>query len=325
VNRDNNSIDELLVKYLLHEADAQEHLSLMKWREAKAENEKYFTDFKLIWDESKKLQQHTAADENAAWERLKTRINNNSREQQFAPTRRINLVMRNLMRVAAVLVLCVGGYFLYEQQSGKMIVVHSDAAIRIETLPDGSVVTLNRNASITYPKRFKGASREISLSGEAFFNITPDKTKPFIIEANGVDVKVVGTSFNVKTGADKTEVIVETGIVEVIKKEYSVRLNPAEKATVTAEAAAPVKDVAKDALYNYYRTNEFVCNNTPLWRLVEVLNEAYSARIVIGNEAIRELPLTATFKNESLNDILLIISETLDVTAERRGTEILLQ
>lgn len=325
MNRDNNSIDELLVKYLLHEADAQEHLTLMKWREAKAENERYFTDFRLIWEESKKLQSTVAVDEQAAWERLKTRLNNDNTAVPAAAPKRVNLVMRNLMRVAAVLVLCVGGYFLYEQQANKMITVYSEAAIRQETLPDGSVVTLNRHASITYPKRFSGGSRGITLSGEAFFNITPNKAKPFIIEANGVSVKVVGTSFNVKTGADKTEVIVETGIVEVIKKEYSVRLNPAEKATVTAAAAAPVKDVAKDALYNYYRTNEFVCNNTPLWRLVEVLNEAYDARIVIGNDNIRELPLTATFKNENLNDILSIISETLDVTAERRGTDIVLQ
>ena len=323
MNRDNNSIDELLVKYLLHEADAQEHLTLMKWREAKAENEQYFTDFRLIWEESKKLQSTIAVDETAAWERLQIRLNKD--QAPAAAPRRVNLVMRNLMRVAAVLVLCVGGYFLYEQQTNKMITVYSEAAIRKETLPDGSVVTLNRHASVTYPKRFTGASRGITLSGEAFFNITPDKAKPFIIEANGVSVKVVGTSFNVKTGADKTEVIVETGIVEVIKREYSVRLNPAEKATVTATAAAPVKDVAKDALYNYYRTNEFVCNNTPLWRLVEVLNEAYDARIVIGNDNIRELPLTATFKNENLNDILSIIIETLDVTAERRGTDIVLQ
>ncbi|HTN17872.1 MAG TPA: FecR domain-containing protein [Chitinophagaceae bacterium] len=323
MNRDNNSIDELLVKYLLHEADAQEHLTLMKWREAKAENEQYFTDFRLIWEESKKLQSTIAVDETAAWERLQIRLNKD--QAPAAAPRRVNLMMRNLMRVAAVLVLCVGGYFLYEQQANKMITVYSEAAIRKETLPDGSVVTLNRHASITYPKRFTGGSRGITLSGEAFFNITPDKTKPFIIEANGVSVKVVGTSFNVKTGADKTEVIVETGIVEVIKKEYSVRLSPAEKATVTATAAAPVKDVAKDALYNYYRTNEFVCNNTPLWRLVEVLNEAYDARIVIGNDNIRELPLTATFKNENLNDILSIIIETLDVTAERRGTDIVLQ
>lgn len=325
MNRDNNSIDELLVKYLLHEADAQEHLALMKWRGAKAENEQYFTDFKLIWEESKKLQSTVAVDEQAAWERLKVRLNSGQVPAAEKAPRRVNLVLRNLMRIAAVLVLCVGGYFLYEQQANKMITVYSEEAIRRETLPDGSVVTLNRNASITYPKRFTGASRGITLSGEAFFNITPDKARPFIIGANGVSVKVVGTSFNVKTGAEKTEVIVETGIVEVIKKEYSVRLNPAEKATVTATAAAPVKDVSKDALYNYYRTNEFVCNNTPLWRLVEVLNEAYDTRILIGNDNIRDLPLTATFKNESLNDILAIISETLDVAAERRGTDIVLQ
>ncbi len=322
MNRENNSIDELLIKYLLGEADAREHLTVQKWRDAKHENEKYFEGFRLIWEQSKYAESKSTIDENAAWERMKLRLQDTP--AQSKPTKKIALSINTFMRVAAVLVVLLGGFWFYTMQSNRMIIVQSELTTKIENLPDGSVVTLNKNSSISYPKQFKGNTREISLSGEAFFNITPNKEMPFIIAANGVSIKVVGTSFNVKTAIEKTEVIVETGIVEVSKKENSVRLNPKEKAIVLKESA-PVKDESKDALYNYYRTNEFVCNNTPLWRLVEVLNDAYGSHISIGNASVKNLPLTATFKNENLNDILNIISETLDVSISRNGTEIILQ
>lgn len=317
-----NNIEDLLVKYLLEEANAEEHLLVNKWREAKPENEQYFIEFKLIWEQSKVLASKNTIEENAAWERLKIRLNNAAAENTAPQKTRVSL--RNFMRVAAVLVLSIGVWFLYNRQTHKMMLVQSDAAIKTETLPDGSVVILNKNASISYPGHFTGPTRKVKLSGEAFFTITPDKQKPFIIEANNVAIKVVGTSFNVKTEKEMTEVIVETGIVEVSSKAQMIRLSPAEKAIVTKESV-PVKEASKDALYNYYRTNEFVCNSTPLWRLVQVLNEAYNTRIIIANPSIRDLPLTTTFKNENLEEILAIISETLDVSAERSGTEIILQ
>lgn len=325
MNREQNNIDELLVKYLLGEADAQEHLALNKWRETLPENEKYYQHFELIWKESKAVQMPGTIDENAAWTRLKERIDQSAQPQLGEP-KRVNLNWKNLMRIAALLVLMIGGgYFIYDQQSHKMLVVESELAVRIETLPDGSVVTLNKNARISYPKKFSGNTRSVVLNGEAFFNITPNKEKPFIIEANGVNVKVVGTSFNVKSGTTKTEVIVETGIVEVSKNNNVVRLSPKEKAIVIAANDKPTKGNSNDMLYNYYRSNEFECINIPLWRVVEVLNEAYAAQIVIANPDIKDLRFRTNLINQNLDDNLAIIAETLDISVEKRGNEILLK
>ena len=323
--REQNNIDELLVKYLLGEADAQEHLTLNKWREALPENEQYYQHFELIWQESKAINAPGNIDENEAWSRLKQRIDQSAQPQLNEP-KRINLNWKGLMRIAAVLVLMLGGgYFIYNQQNNKMLVVESELAVRIETLPDGSVVTLNKNASISYPKKFSGNTRSVVLNGEAFFNITPNKEKPFIIEANGVDIKVVGTSFNVKSGIAKTEVIVETGIVEVSKNNNVVRLSPKEKAVVSASSEKPTKGNAHDMLYNYYRSNEFECINIPLWRVVEVLNEAYASQIVIANPDIKDLRFRTNLINQNLDDNLAIIAETLDISIEKRGNEILLK
>lgn len=325
MNREQNNIDELLVKYLLGEADAQEHLALNKWREALPENEKYYQHFELIWQESKAFETKSNIDENEAWARLKQRMDQPLQQELIAP-KRIALNWKNLMRIAALLVLMLGGgYFINNLQSHKMQLIASELAVRTETLPDGSVVTLNKNASISYPKKFTGTSRTVVLNGEAFFNITPNKEKPFIIEANGVDIKVVGTSFNVKSAAAKTEVIVETGIVEVSKNDHIVRLSPKEKAIVSATSEKPTKENSSDMLYNYYRSNEFECINIPLWRVVEVLNEAYAAQIVIANPEIKDLKFRTNLINQKLDDNLAIIAETLDISIEKRGNEILLK
>ena len=115
--------------------------------------------------------------------------------------------------------------------------------------------------------------------------MSTDKRRPFIITVNDVTVKVVGTSFNIKSFEGKTEVIVETGIVEVEKKNLKVMLQSNEKVTVPNSDSTFTKENSTDKLYTYFRSKEFVCDATPLWKVVEVLNEAYDAQIIIEKKA----------------------------------------
>ncbi|RYE20288.1 MAG: DUF4974 domain-containing protein, partial [Sphingobacteriales bacterium] len=192
-------------------------------------------------------------------------------------------------------------------------------------LPDGSFVTLNKHSHIEFSENRNGKTRDVKLTGEAFFNVAPDKSKPFIISVNDVKVQVVGTSFNVKSDVKKTEVIVETGIVKVAKNSNDVTLKPNEKATVYSNAAKPVKELNDDVLYNYYRTKEFVCNATPLWRLADVLNEAYGVNINIPDQRLRQMAITTTFRNEPIENILAVIGETFNIKVERKGNYIVLR
>lgn len=324
MNIEHRDMVELIVKYLLGEADAQEHLTLNNWREEREEHEQYFRQFEFIWAESKKLKHPKDIDENEAWTRLQSRISN-TKKDVVESKKIIGLNWRSVLKIAALIVVLLGGSLLiYQQQSSRIISLDTANQVRTETLPDGSLVTLNKNAHFEYPKNFSGDTRKVLLVGEAFFNISPNKEKPFIIDANGVQVKVVGTSFNVKTNAQKTEVIVETGIVEVSKNENSIRLKPQEKAIVNASGSA-LKQNASDRLYNYYRSNEFECINIPLWRVVEALNEAYGSQIVIDNPNIKDLRFRTNLINQSLDDNLLIIAETLDIQIEKNGNKILLK
>jgi ferric-dicitrate binding protein FerR (iron transport regulator) len=324
LNNNSQISDDLLVKYLLQEASPEERLHVEQWIAADEANEKQFQQFMLIWHESKKLEKQSTIDTDAAWQRFKQRKEDKPAAKTIAmPTGRSS----NWMRIAAALILMIGGsytayYYLY---SNRMITLEAQGAIVAQTLPDGSTVTLNKNASISYPKTFTGDTREVTLDGEAFFNVTPNKSKPFIIHANEADVRVVGTSFNVKSNTNITEVIVETGIVQVSKHTEKVTINPKEKATVKKNLAQPVKEDNTDELYNYYRTKEFICNSTPLYKLTDVLSEAYGTQIIIANDTLKNLPLTTTFHNDSLDGILEVIEETFNVKVEKQGDHIILK
>lgn len=315
--------DDLLVKYLLEEATPDEQQKVLQWAAADAANQKHLGQLRYIWLESKKLETISTIDENVAWQKFKQKINT-----QHTPIKTISLHKQtNWMRVAAILIMMVGGsYMAYNYlYSGHMITLESNGAVMAKTLPDGSTVTLNKYASIKYPKSFTGDAREVTLEGEAFFNVTPNKNKPFIIHANEADVQVVGTSFNVKSNSDETVVIVETGVVQVSKNLKGVVLNPREKATVKKSKDAPIKEQSYDELHNYYRTKEFVCNNTQLNKLVPVLNEAYNANIIIADDKLNDLRLTTTFHNQPLDSILNIVSETFNISVERTEGQIILK
>jgi len=312
------------VKYLLGEALPDESEAVEEWIEVDDGNRKHFNDFKLLWDESKAFATASSLDEEAQWQKFKSRL---SSPVKMAPVKK--MWSYQWLKVAAMVIFMAGAmviaYILFNKNENKTFAINSLDKVITDTLPDKSVITLNKNSELDYPKKFTGDTRTVSLKGEAFFSITPNKSKPFIIHVNDVTIKVVGTSFNVKSINGNTEVIVETGIVEVIRDKEEIDLHPHEKILVQKNDSTLAKEKEKGSLYNYYRTKEFECDDTPLWQLVQALNKAYDVNIVIGRKELRSLPLTATFNNESLDQILDIIRQTFNISVDKTGSEIILK
>lgn len=325
--------DALLVKFLLGEANAEEVTEASNWIAASAENETYFHQVRKAWEKSRPFPPIQEIDENTAWKRFQEKLASQAAGENTTVLGKYQLMpfLRNrLTRIAAILILSVStmalAYFFtneYANNGSRQFVTTS--TIEQKKLPDGSSIVLNKNSSISYPAKFSGAERLVKLQGEGFFSIQPDKNKPFIIQVNDILVKVVGTSFNIREGKGKTEVIVETGIVQVIHKQENVELHPGQKVIFSASKAQFEKEAQTDKLYDYYRTKEFTCDNTPLWKLAEVLGEAYGIEIIISNQAIRNLPLTTRFEEQSLDNILSIIAQTLDIKVEKTAGKIILK
>lgn len=322
-------MNDLLVKYLLQETTPQEAHAVQEWIAESEANRKQYLQFKKLWDESRQLASRTVVDEDAAWLRLKSRM----QQQGEAPAQAPVIKARTgwpLMRIAALFVLLAGAiWWMYDlekpQDPVQILAMETSLQPLADTLPDGSVVTLNKKSKISYPSRFEGDTRSVTLEGEAFFEVTPNTDQPFVITVNDVTVRVLGTSFNIRSEGGTTEVIVETGKVQVERHNKVAELKPKEKIVVHAQDTVLQKEVVADQLHNYYRTKEFVCDNTPLWKLVTVLNEAYGSNIVIGKNSLRSLPLNTTFNNESLDNILLVISETFQIEVVRTEGQIILK
>ncbi|MEP7258361.1 MAG: FecR domain-containing protein [Flavitalea sp.] len=326
LTNENDMNDDLLVSYLLKEDSQDNRKQVERWISASAANQRYFEHFRLIWETSLHIDLPPAINENDAWDRFQQR----TKKAQLMPA-----VVRPLtsslkwMRIAAILLISVGAaglsYFIFTRYVYNEKIFASNGIIALKQLPDGSEVTLNKHSAITYNSASNGNPRKVQLKGEAFFKVTPDKFKPFTVNINDVTITVLGTSFNVKNINGQTEVVVETGIVKVARKNDSVILVAHEKVLVPATDSLFAKQENADKLYNYYRSKEFVCDNTPLWKLVEILNEAYESKIIIAREELRNYPITTTFYNEPLNNILSVIAETFNITVERRGDELLLK
>ena len=317
--------DDLLIKFLLRETSAEESLLVNSWIAADAANQKHFSQVKLIWDSSKKLVANRDLDENKAWDRFQSRLK--VAESPVRPAVKFIYQRYSWLKIAAVLFIVAAGWSVYMAifQFGTTTLT-AQQEVLTGTLPDGSMVTMNKNSVLTYPKVFGGKERKIKLAkGDVFFNIAPDKTKPFIIEVGKVNVKVVGTSFNVKHLENETEVIVETGVVRVSRGNQQVELRPGEKVIISEHTNELMRERSTDQLYNYYRTNRFVANSTPLWRMVEILNEAYDANIIIEEERLRNLTLTTTFRDEKLDTILNVIAETFNLKVVYEGNKIILR
>lgn len=180
------------------------------------------------------------------------------------------------------------------------------------TLPDGTKVWVNCDTKIKYSNRFNSNERNIYLNGEAYFEVSGNEDLPFRVFANGVEIKVLGTKFNVKGYADenRVETILVEGKVELSrigdKSGRSIELQPGDKATLnltTSKVAVSREDVFDDIAW---KDGKMIFRNSPLEEVCKILSRRYNAEIVLSDDAGRLLhhPFTFTIVNETLPLVL---------------------
>jgi len=321
--------EDLLVKHLLGETGPEENARVEAWLAAHPANRHYYEHFQLIWRESRQLEDNfegTDEQEEAAWQKFRQRIRRPAHLQVIKPSPKRTIPAWT--RIAAILLLVASVtaviYLINTNTSIPEKLVASTTSTITDTLPDGSFITLNKKSKIKYPAKFK-KERTVQLQGEAFFAIAPDKEKPFRVFTNGVTITVLGTSFNIRDSETATEIIVETGVVRVTDSLHDILLHASEKLVLHKKDTALLKDSTRNELYKYYRTKEFVCDNTPLWQLAASLEEAYDVKIDIPDPRLRDLRINTTFHNASLAQILTIIEETFRIKATYSGNQVTLQ
>ncbi len=160
-----------------------------------------------------------------------------------------------------------------------------------------------------------------------FFQVKRNEEKPFIIEAENIEIEVLGTSFNVDARPDKqfVEVIVNTGKVALRSETgKEVILLKGERGIFSKETGDLVKEANKSKNYLAWKTKKLVFEDDRLADVVKDISEAYDLNIELARPALKDCRLTATYDNLSLDAILNILKETFDLSVVKKDNIILI-
>lgn len=341
--------DDLLARYVAGETTDHESAQVKSWLAQSATHEQELVRFQRIWEASANLKPTTEVDVDLAWKKVRKQlvvgssqsadaqsadryagVTQSAVHKQSSPPKIIPLRRSSFMvwRVAASVLVIVGlgwlGYqFLQPTRKPEVAkVIKTQQNTLEQTLPDGTKVYLNQNSTLTAAADFNDETRTVTLQGEAYFNVKRDETRPFVIKANGTEVRVLGTSFNVRAYDKRVSVAVTSGKVQFSSAKAKILLVKDESAAVEADTIIKLPEINLNELA--YRTRVFVFDKTNLSDVVASLREGYQADIRLSSRHLAKCQLTARFEKESLDATLTVIAETLNLKVVRRGNAILL-
>ena len=325
-----NSIDhELLVRFLSGDASEQEKTDVQQWIEADDQNQEYFDQLEILWNSSADARILSSIDLKKDWQKVQERISNTATQNQKGSFS-LRITAYQLVRIAAVLVVAVGLYFtipLLISQLIKPVTVAASNNPVLVTLPDGSEVYLNKNASLTYPEALDGKTRAVTLQGEAFFEITKDESRPFLIKSAQAVIEIVGTSFNVRN-IDSTGVIVSvvTGTVLLYDEEREtskLTLKPGDQGSLDKTHGLLITS-NMDVNFLSWKTGVLTFRNTGLKQVVSDLNRHYGNRFELASTALESCTLTSTFDHQAIGEVLEELRLVLPIQIQEKGNVIII-
>jgi transmembrane sensor len=275
-----------------------------------------------IWKELKNMNSQEEIDVDKAWNRVHSRLLENGLNINKSPAR-ISFMKTTFFRIAASVLILIGlgtaavymnnsGYF---SKNITVIAGNEEKNIKV-SLPDGSKIYLNRNSRFSYRKNFDEHRRDVKLTGEAFFEIAPNASKPFIIDAGKASVKVVGTSFNVITNNSESdvEVFVKTGKVLVYDNSGSqtIQIDPGYVGTINSNKSA--KALNTNLNYLSWKTGYLDYSGQKLSVVFKDLKRVYNMHIVADDPDILENPWHSPIDNLSQETIIRLICTSFNLS-----------
>jgi len=226
---------------------------------------------------------------------------------------------------AAVLVLLVGlsGRYWMEKNADEWVAIVTVAGEHKEVwLPDSTVVTLAENSSIRYDKKKYGKEqRAVEMTGKAFFQVERDEARSFSVQTEQTETRVLGTSFQLeeKEGADLLHV--ETGKVRfsvAANKEVTSVLTAGMSARYSADEGLQVQEEEENINYLSWKTHRLRFRNAPLEQVIHDISDTYQVELTNYTKENLELKLTSYFDNLTLDEVLTVINQTLDIQLKAR-------
>ncbi|WP_430974108.1 FecR family protein [Sunxiuqinia rutila] len=286
------------------------------------------TEEQQLVEAGKIINQINEVDVTTAWRNVSGRINQPKTSR---------LIFRQLQRIAAVLffpVLLVSMWSLFVKipEIKSTLIAHQEVTSPIGCrtkveLPDGTYAWLNAESTIKFPVPFIGQKREVELMGEAYFEVTPNKEKPFVITSDEAKVTVLGTSFNFRSYE-------EDKVVEVVLKEGAVRLEseynniaseylmkPNNRVVVNKRSGElKITDVHVDK-YIAWHKNKLVFDESSIDELAAKLERWYGVEVIIQDKNLQAYRFSTTFENESLQHVIDLLELSSPINIEYKQAE----
>lgn len=320
-NMDIERFEYIIARYLRGAATREEECELLSAIRSSEELHTAFRKQTATW----RPNEPTDVEADRKWARIAAVI---------APV--AELAGRNMKRrmmkysiAAAILLLCLSGatlLFLKQADSssipanGEWLTIVAQADDQTCVLPDGTSVFLRKGASLGYPAVFYSASRNVSICGEAFFDVTPDPEKPFVVDASELFVEVLGTSFSVSTsGAVGTIAVtlVEGSVcLSNVSQKELVRLEPNQKAEYSVGSGlCTVSEVDSERLTSW-RKGIIAYDNASLHEIVRLIEQTYDVSLLYAKSSDDTQRFSGAFLKTQKLDIVL------DQTSKLTGTKL---
>lgn len=338
----------LLSKYLSGECTEEEKKKVRSWISESEENRNLLRNMKKIWDVEPR--DEFQPEISAGYEQVKKRLRQNRHTHMnlrdgagdpgWKSSYKANYPSSHESRrsyvwtaAAAIIVLIsILSLLQFIPQQSEPAVSERQAfeTARGErasfTLRDGSKVTLNADSRLEVSSEFDSGRREIFLQGEAYFEVVPDRNRPFIIYSKQTYTRVLGTKFGISAypGDSKVYAVVEEGRVR-----FGIQPDSAQSGEAAELKANEMAEVEKSgtirqqllthsmAQYLGWKDGKLVFEKTPLRQIIPRLERWYNITVDLDNADLGERLLTATFREESLNEVLGIIALSLDLNYRR--------
>lgn len=310
---------DFIIQYLAGGLTSIEEAQILDWVLSSEENKEEFAQIKNAWALSSFSQLDDSKHVDIQYDNLLNKI----KGSQSIPItiqppfyRRLNIGLLAASFILTVALSSLLGYYfaVNHLETNTMLSVSNGKQTSI-VLADGTTVWLNSASTLQYPTSFKGETREVTLQGEAYFDVTHIDDKPFIVHTTDVNVKVYGTSFNLSNYSDDEEakLILEKGSVSIVKpldgKEL-VRLVPGEMATFSKKDQQVNLTKVETSLYSSWHQGQFKFKKMSFEDIAKKLGRQYNVTFIFKNKNLQTTTYNGSFyKYEPLESVLKLMQK----------------
>ncbi len=302
----------IIYKKIKGEITEIESKQLDNWLHESERNTQLYNEIAQQWNLSENYNPDIEIDVKADFLKLKERIKKSEKSKSNSQGKIIKFKLWQGI-AASLLIIISTALWLYNTSASRQITVSTvQNEIKHIILPDGSEIWLNANSEIKYPEKFASKERKVSMSGEIFFQVKKNKKAPFIIDAIQTEIKVLGTSFNVKINRSTKETKVDLKTGKVL---FSSKISDDKIILVKGEAAI-FNETNHSFTKTKYDENSFAWKSSVLLfkeklflEVIKTIEKQYKVNIVFDNKQLANCVFSGRFENKNIDEVLQYLSD----------------